>query len=316
MRNRFPAQKAGTIYLTEGGQETEVMYRHGFELPEFAMFPLLDNPAALEVMRTMYRNYLDVAARHGCVALMGGLDYRASPDWGRKIGLTDQQLADYQQRSIAFLREVAAPSAGQLPGIMFVGCIGPRGDAYSLNQTITETEAEEYHSFQLAGLKAAGVDLAMAMTFNNVPEAVGVARAAARANLPLEISFTLDSNHRLKSGPSLKSAIETVDFLAGEDRPDFYGINCSHPLEFSPALEPGAWIRRIRSLRPNAAMMDKQSLCTLGHLEEGDPVSLGALMGMLARNHPDVDMWGGCCGTWDKHLEHIAANVREVRAPA
>lgn len=316
MRNRFPAQKAGTIYLTEGGQETEVMYRHGFELPEFAMFPLLDNPAALNVMREMYQRYLDVAARHGCVALMGGLDYRASPDWGRKIGLSDQQLADYQQRAIAFLRDVAAPYVGQLPGVMFVGCIGPRGDAYSLNQTMTEEEAEEYHSFQLAGLKAAGVDLAMAMTFNNVPEAVGIARAAARADLPLEISFTLDSNHRLKSGPSLKSAIETVDFLAGEDRPDFYGINCSHPLEFSPALEPGTWTRRIRSLRPNAAMMDKQSLCALGHLEEGDPVSLGSLMGMLARGHPHVDMWGGCCGTWDKHLEHIAANVREVRATA
>lgn len=316
MRNRFPVQKSGTIYLTEGGQETEVMYRHGFELPEFAMFPLLDNPAALDVMRTMYRSYLDVAARHGCVALVGGLDYRASPDWGRKIGLTDQQLADYQQRSIDFLRDVAAPYAKDLPGVMFVGCIGPRGDAYSLNKTITAEEAEEYHSFQLAGLKAAGVDLAKAMTFNNVPEAVGVARAAARANLPLEISFTLDSNHCLKSGPSLREAIEAVDEVTDADRPDFYGINCSHPLEFSPALEPGQWIKRIRSLRPNAASMDKISLCQLGHLEEGDPVSLGSLMGMMARNYPHMDMWGGCCGTWDKHLEHIAANVREVRATA
>ncbi len=311
-RRRFPQQKAGTLYLTEGGQETEVMYRHGFELPEFAMYPLLDNPAAVEVMRGMYQRYLDVAVQHGCVALMGGLDYRASPDWGRKIGLSEQQLADYQQRSIDFLRDVAAPYAGRLPGVMIVGCIGPRGDAYSLNQTITAEEAEAYHSFQLEGLRAAGVDLAMAMTFNSVPEAVGVSRAAARAGLPLEVSFTLDSNHKLKSGPTLKSAIETVDFQTGEDRPDFYGINCSHPLEFSPALEPGTWIRRIRSLRPNAAMMDKQSLCTLGHLEEGDPEALGLLMGMLARNYPHMDMWGGCCGTWDKHLDHIARNVQDV----
>ena len=314
MRQRFPEQIPGTLYLAEGGQETEVMYRHGFELPEFAMFPLLDNPAAVEVMRGMYQRYLDVAEKHQLVALMGGLDYRASPDWGRKIGLTDQQLADYQLRAIDFLREVAAPYAGRLPGVMFVGCIGPRGDAYSLNQTITAEEAEDYHSFQLAGLKAAGVDLAMAMTFNNVPEAVGVSRAAARAGVPLEVSFTLDSNHRLKSGPTLKAGIEAVDNAAGEDRPDFYGVNCSHPLEFSPALEAGSWIRRIRSLRPNAAMMDKQSLCTLGHLEEGDPEALGALMGMQARNYPHIDIWGGCCGTWDKHLGHIAANVRAVRA--
>lgn len=316
MRRRFPVQKPGILYLTEGGQETEVMYRFGFDLPEFAMYPLLDNPAAFEAMRGMYQRYLDVAAKHGFVALMGGLDYRASPDWSRKIGLTDGQLADYQQRSIQFLRDVAAPYAGQLPAVMFVGCVGPRGDAYSLNKTITADEAEDYHSFQIAGLKAAGVDLVLAMTFNNVPEAVGVSRAAARADLPLTVSFTLDSNHRLKSGPSLKSAIETVDFQTGEDRPDFYGINCSHPMEFSPALEPGTWTRRLRSLRPNAAMMDKQSLCTLGHLEEGDPVALGAQMGMLARTYPQVDMWGGCCGTWEKHLEQIAANVREARASA
>ena len=126
MRRRFPAQTLGTLDLTEGGQETEVMYRHGFELPEFAMFPLLDNPAAVDVMRAMYQRYLDVAVQHGCVALIGGLDYRASPDWGPKIGLSDQQLAGYQQRSIAFLRDVAAPYAGRLPGVMFVGIIGPR----------------------------------------------------------------------------------------------------------------------------------------------------------------------------------------------
>ena len=42
----------------------------------------------------------------------------------------------------------------------------------------------------------------------------------------------------------------------------------------------------MRVLRPNAAMMDKISLCTLGHLESGDPVELGRLMGDLARRYP------------------------------
>ena len=38
----FPAQQAVLNYLTEGGQETEIMYKYGFDLPHFAMFPLLD----------------------------------------------------------------------------------------------------------------------------------------------------------------------------------------------------------------------------------------------------------------------------------
>ena len=64
------------------------------------------------------------------------------------------------------------------------------------------------------------------------------------------------------SGPTVKGAIETVDAQTDDDRPAFYGINCSHPLEFMPAIEPGAWFERVRCLRPNAAMMDKISLHT------------------------------------------------------
>lgn len=312
-RVRFPLQRDGTFYLTEGGQETELMYRHGHELPEFAMFALLDDPPARRDIEAMYRSYLDVAAEHGFVALMGGLDYRASPDWAAKLGYSPQHLEDVQLRCIELLRDIARPYAGQVPEIRFTGIVGPRGDAYELNRTITAHEAEEYHSAQIASLVKAKVDLVEAMTFNNVPEAVGVARAAARAGLPLAILFTVDETARLASGPSLREAIEAVDAQAGEDRPDFYGINCSHPLEFLPALEPGEWTERIRAVRPNAALMDKVSLCRIGHLEEGDPRELGLLLAALARRFPHIDVWGGCCGTWDTHLDEIAREVRAAR---
>jgi len=165
---------------------------------------------------------------------------------------------------------------------MYAGIVGPRGDAYETNQTITTQESETYHSEQLATLARAGVDLVEAMTFNSVAEAIGLARAAARVGLPLSVSFTLDnSTSRLVSGPTLKDAVEIVDAETGDDRPAFYGINCSHPLEFMPAIEAGNWFQRVRCLRPNAAMMDKISLCTLGHLEVGDAAQLGERMGGL-----------------------------------
>ena len=174
-------------------------------------------------------------------------------------------------------------------------------------------QAQDYHSTQIATLASAEVDLVDAMTFNSVPEAVGVARAAADAGLPASVSFTLDSNNRLQSGPTLKEAIEAVDAPSGDDRPAFYGINCSHPFEFLPALEPGNWFERVRSLRPNPAKRDKIELCALGHLESGDPVDLGQHMGAIAERYPHLDIWGGCCGTWDTHLDAIARNVSEVR---
>lgn len=310
----FPAQRDGVWYLTEGGQETEIMYKYGHDLPEFAMFPLLDNPHAMADLRGMYERYLETAARHQFVALMGGLDYRASPDWARKLGLDLAALVDMQMRSIEFLRDVAQPFKAQLPAVMIVGIVGPRGDAYELNRTITANEAEEYHSVQLETLKSAQVDLVSAVTFNSTDEAVGVSRAAAHVGLPLAMYFTLDSTSRLQSGPSLSEAIATVDLEAGDSRPDFYGVNCSHPLEMEPALEPGDWIRRVRSFRPNAALMEKQQLCEIGHLVDGDPPELGEQMGALAHRYPHVDIWGGCCGTWDVHLDAIAGNVRGAHA--
>jgi hypothetical protein len=44
-------------------------------------------------------------------------------------------------------------------------------------------------------------------------------------------------------------------------RASFYGINCSYPCEFMPAIQPGKWFGKVRCLRPNAAMMTR-SLCT------------------------------------------------------
>src|SRR5436190_16819358 len=101
----FPELQTGVRYLTEGGQETELMYKHGHELPEFALYPLLDDPAAVADLTAMYTAYLTVAADHGLVPLMGGLDYRASPDWAAKIGISPAGLVEMQHRSIAFLRD-------------------------------------------------------------------------------------------------------------------------------------------------------------------------------------------------------------------
>ena len=306
--NYFPPQKEGRLYLSEGGTETELMYKYGFDLPQFALFPLLNNPDAVLKMGEMFRSYLEVAAKHKVSALIGGLDYRASPDWGELLGYSPEGLAEANLQSIEFIREIANEYASEIPGILVQGLVGPRGDAYERNENITENEAEDYHSVQLETLKKADVDLALAITFNNIPESVGVAHAAAKIGVPLGISLSLDSSSKLNSGPSLVEAITAID-KETDQSPEFYMINCSHPFEYEPAIEPDDWINRVRGVRPNASKMEKLALCKLGHLEEGDPVELGELCGNLARRYPHMDIWGGCCGTWNSHLDEIAKNV-------
>ena len=311
IRNPIPPYSSDAIFLTEGGTETEVIYRHGFELPEFAMFPLLENPKAVSVMRRMYSEHLAVAAEFGLSFMLTGLDYRASPDWGSKLGYSPRALADANIAAIEFIRDIAKGYKDQIPNLLIGGILGPRGDAYALNQEITAESAEDYHAIQLQTLKSANVDFACAMTFNNVAESVGAARAAAKIGVPLSISLTLDSTCRLKSGPSLGEAIVAIDDQTGDDAPDFYMVNCSHPLEYEPALENEGWIKRLRGVRPNASKMEKIALCKLGHIEDGDPIELGSQIRSLTDRYPHMNIFGGCCGTGQVHLREIAKALQE-----
>lgn len=304
----FPEQKAGKFYMCEGGTETEIMYKYGFDFPHFAVFELLKNPRAVSKLNEMYEKYFSVISENGMSALVGGLDYRASPDWGKKLGYTGQELADINLECIEFLRKSASPFSKEIDEILIQGLIGPRGDAYGKGGSINAEEAQEYHSVQLSTLKEANVDLVTAITFNNVEESVGVARAAKDFGIPLCISLSLDSSSKLNSGPSLSEAILKIDELTGNSV-DFYMVNCVHPLEYEPAFDNNEWMKRIRGVRPNASAMDKISLCKIGHLEDGDPVELGQQVGGLMKRHPHMDILGGCCGTWDTHLREIAKNI-------
>jgi homocysteine S-methyltransferase len=85
VQSPLPSAGSGEVFLTEGGSETEIMYRHGFELAEFAMFPLLDKPKALAAIRAMYCAQLDVAAEYGLSFLLTGLSRQ--PGLGGQAGL-------------------------------------------------------------------------------------------------------------------------------------------------------------------------------------------------------------------------------------
>ena len=141
--------------------------------------------------------------------------------------------------------------------------------------------------------------------------------SAARFELGRDLSPsrrpTLTPEGRLRSGPSLREAVEAVD-EATDGQAAWFGTNCSHPLEFEDALaDAGPWLDRLRYIRPNAARMDKIALCSLGHLEDGDPVELGEQMGAVARLLAHTDIIGGCCGTDERHLLEIARNVNAIR---
>ncbi|WP_272004649.1 homocysteine S-methyltransferase family protein [Roseovarius sp. ZX-A-9] len=296
------------IFLTDGGTETWLMYKRGFELPEFSAFHLLNDKKATSAIREYYRAFADIAVTLGTGFIFDSLTYRASRDWGQLLGYSEEGLAEMNHKCLDLYRNIAIEAGLAHEHVVVSGCIGPKGDAYHSNKELTAEGAEAYHTAQIETFKAGGADIVTALTLNATAEAIGIARAAATVGVPSVISFTLEKNRKLRSGETLRQAIEAVDAATG-NAPAYYMINCSHPVDFGPALAPEPWADRIRGLRANASSLDHGTLCQLGHLEEGNPDELAQQYRALKVAFPRLNVFGGCCGTDFVHVREIGKAI-------
>ncbi len=310
-RNNLP-QLSGHDMTTQGGTWTWLQYVDGFELQHFCGFDLLNNPKAVVALRDYHRKVIEAVLPYEFGILVEGLHYRASWDWGKLVGYSKEGLKEINIQGVEFYHELASEYESDTSPIPIGGVVGPRGDAYDIENTPDVAEAEDYHSEQIETLKLAGVDLITAATFSSIEEAIGITRAAEAIEMPIVISFFTNNDGRLEGGDTMREAVEKVD-AATNSAPAYYMINCCHPTEFAPALEEKDWTNRLGGFMPNAVAMEKLSLCSLGHLEDGDPDELGIQMGEIATRFPSIHVWGGCCGTDSRHLGQIAKRVKESR---
>ncbi|MEO8063620.1 MAG: homocysteine S-methyltransferase family protein [Pseudomonadota bacterium] len=305
-------QRAGKLMSTAGGFETWMQYVDGFKLRHFCGFELLNDARGLSCLKDYHRKVVEAAVANGFGMINEGLHYRSSRDWGELTGFSREALEEINIRGIEFYRDFAREYGSPDTPMLVGGVVGPRGDAYNLGRLPDAAEAEDYHSEQIHTFRKAGADYVTAMTFSSVEEAIGVARAAKSADMPVVISFFVAPGGNLKTGESLEQAISRVD-SATRNAPEYYMINCTHPTEFEPGLTPGEWTARLGGFVPNAVAMETLDLCKLGHLEDGDPRELGAQMATLAGRFPHINVWGGCCGTDGRHIDQITRQVSQIR---
>jgi len=300
-------QEGGGLFLTDGGIETTLMFHEGWELPHFAAFDLLQTAEGTRALYAYYARYAAMARAKGLGFVLESPTWRASRDWGDKLGYGAAALAQVNGKAIRLLGELRAAFASAASVMVISGCVGPRGDGYDPGQVMGAEEASDYHAPQMASLAANGADLVTAMTMTNVPEAIGVTRAAAALGLPAVIAFTLETDGRLPTGQSLADAIEEVDGATGAG-PRYYMINCAHPTHFADVLEAQAgWTQRIGGLRANASRRSHAELNEAPDLDAGDPCELGGQYRALLARHPHLKVLGGCCGTDHRHLQAICA---------
>jgi S-methylmethionine-dependent homocysteine/selenocysteine methylase len=293
------------LLLTEGGLETWLVYHEGVDLPHFAAFDLIRRPGGRAILERHYRSFAELGAREAVGVILETATWRASADWGARLGYDARQLEALHHELVDLLVGVRAAFQPSPAPILLAGCVGPRSDAYAPAVRMTVDEAAAYHGAQLATFAAAPVDLVVASTLGYVEEALGVAGAAGSLSVPLVLSFTVETDGRLPSGQRVGEAIEQVDRATG-GRVAYFMINCAHPSHVARGLEPDEpWQRRLCGLRANASAKSHAELDAATALDEGDADDLAASIVALRSSWPTLGVVGGCCGTDGRHVEGI-----------
>jgi S-methylmethionine-dependent homocysteine/selenocysteine methylase len=304
-RSRLP-QLSEHLFLTDAGIETTLIFHDGFELPYFAAFPLLEDMRGKAALDNYFRRHAGIARDHGVGFILESATWRASEDWGGKLGYSALALDTANRKAIEMLHDLRAQLETDRTPMIISGCIGPRGDGYDPGTFMTPEQAADYHSRQVRTFAQSDADQVTAITMTNSAEAIGIARAAAAERMPSVVSFTVETDGRLSTGQSLAEAIIEVDAATGA-APAYYMINCAHPTHFEGVLAHAAWARRLRGVRANASRHSHAELDMAEELDDGDPMQLGEQYAALRRRYPWINVLGGCCGTDHRHIARIVA---------
>jgi S-methylmethionine-dependent homocysteine/selenocysteine methylase len=303
-RNQLP-QLSGDVFLTDGGIETTLIFHEGLDLPDFAAFHLLKDKEGEESLRKYFRKYASLAKDYEVGFILESPTWRASLDWGTKIGYSLDDLVNMNRKAVELLSAIRNEFENDKTKLVISGCVGPRGDGYNPTNLMSAKEAEEYHTLQIGTFSETDADMVTAITMNYVEEAIGITRAAKSVGMPVVISFTVETDGRLPTGQTLKDAIERVD-QDTDTTPAYYMINCAHPLHFADVLVAGeSWVKRIRGLRANASTKSHAELNESVELDEGNPIEFGRQHRELLGKVKNLNVLGGCCGTDHRHVEEV-----------
>jgi S-methylmethionine-dependent homocysteine/selenocysteine methylase len=301
--NRETLPQLSRPYLADGGMETDLIFNRGIDLPCFSSVVLVRDQAGRDLLDAYFADYIAIARRAGTGLVLETPTWRASADWAEALGVTGEELERLNAEAVAHL--LALKGRSEVP-IIVSGCIGPRGDGYVPGKVMSVDEAHRYHAPQARILAEAGADMVSGLTINNIPEAIGIARAADDAGAQAVISFTLETDGRLPTGDTLAAAITAVDDATG-GRVAYFMVNCAHPSHFADTFSAGgAWLARLRGIRANASRCSHAELDAMTELDDGNPEELGRDYRALRDLYPHLTVLGGCCGTDHRHVAAIA----------
>ncbi|KAJ5158991.1 Homocysteine S-methyltransferase [Penicillium coprophilum] len=309
-QSNLPQLTSSKLFVTEGGIETTLLFKKNLNLPSFSSLPVLDTEEGRKVICSIYEQYINIAHTYSTGLILETRTWRGSPRWSSEIGLSIEQIIDLNHTAVKILHELRHKT----PSIPFVisGSLGPLQDA-NKDSMISVSEAREWYGPQIRAFAEEDVDMICIMTVTNLDEAIAAVSLAREHNLPIHVSFSLETDGRLRGGKTLEDAIREVDHLT-EGYVTYFGVNCAHPRYILIALQGMSQdvMSRIGSIRANSSLKSHEELDNSPTLDRGDIPVWTEEFNEILKILPGLKVVGGCCGTDDEHIDAIAGRIDSV----
>lgn len=253
-------------------------------------------------LATLWKEYMDIAQRYQLPFIATTPTRRANKERVRMAGYDEAIIED----NVNFLREIKESSSAE----MYIGgLMGCKGDAYTGDGALSVEQAIDFHRWQADLFKSAGVDFLYAGIMPVLAEATGMATVMSETDIPYIISFTIQKDGKLIDGHTIDYAIRFIDDNVA-NKPIGYMTNCVHPDIVYKALShtfnrTEAVHSRFIGIQANTSALTYQELDGAKDLQTSSPDDLAKDM-MKLKSDYHFKIFGGCCGTDQRHIEEIA----------
>lgn len=292
--------KNNELILMEGAIVESLRRSEGIELhPVLVNAPLIYGEAGRKALGGLYQKYIDIAVAADLPFLMCTPTWRTNQARVNETGIQASINID----AAHFLQGIRDAQGGGKDNIKIGGMIGCKNDCYKPEEGLSAHDAEQFHTWQIEQLKQGGVDFLIAETLPGVEEAIGIAKALERSELPYFISFVISRDGFVLDGTPFYAATRMIDANTSR-RPLGFMVNCAYPSFLNVAKQPPRLFNRLLGYLANASSMDHCDLDGAAELLMENVSDWGELMLELNRVY-GVKILGGCCGTNEQHLQYL-----------
>lgn len=289
--------------LMEGALGERLKREYGLDISgNIAMGDLIYSEKGRMALETLWREYINIAHKYNLPFMATTPTRRANEERVLASGHDGTIILD----NIKFLRRIKETSDIE----MFIGgLMGCKGDAYTGAGALKLEEAYTFHHWQAQLFKEGKVDFLYAAIMPVLSEAAGMAKAMSDTDIPYIISFTIQRDGKLIDGHTIDYAIRFIDENVPH-KPVCYMTNCVHPDIVCEALlhefnQTETVHARFIGIQANTSALPYSELDGSCDLMCSSPLDLAKGM-MKLKSEYNFRIFGGCCGTDNRHIEEIA----------